>query len=1614
MTTTSTCRSAAYPVALALLLCAGCGKQQATQPAAPAATTTLPAAPQAERRHVPATHAPVAPRTQFVSADGRITNAVYAPYGSFEDWRGPGWAELEFDELAADCAAQPDNPDTWYRLGMSLYGDPSNQVACLEKAVRLAPDALRPRLVLAGTIAQSVNREDLPQSVSKEAAYTVLTAAYALVSSPAEMAAWVNAGRVLSGYGRTPSAASTALWSFVRERSGDSPLDSLAGLLLEEKDDGAVEGIGKLLASSGNEQYRAVLMPRLAGLKRSATNDPGVKQRVDALLEQYSTPYEKAMQKLWGLSSQERGRQGMALCREALELATNPQMRLSAVLNVVQDPALFRADPTNCCWMIEEAIGTEGWDSTYARSAIASLMRNGASDAVRAMVGKSLDASPSNPACVLAALTSMERFGGMYHEGREYVDLELLALARDRFPSNEAVIRALAGSYSQAECVEDERACRTLLMALAPEGRQRTADAVALLTLLVREKKLDEACQLAGQIDTLVGSNGPAALAVGACMLATGRTNDACALLMAACRNQQFAQAKMPVLQLLLTTRWPGLEDRQRILRFVIDEIGDPAGLTGYVRYSPRRSFSSMINLHDMLVRQLVDAGMYDEAFGCARASAQAGRYVSGLYDLARKPGGKERLDQCAREMLAGSCTQAAFFSSLAPACASAGLKQLSLELNVRALRCGIEQYQFIQCAGQALSLAHDLKDSALKNEAVALVDQKIRSGSIPIALLVNLRYQARHVEFEGKLDEWLDLAWQLCTNKTDPSAIQQMAQWYMERGMTGRLEQLVAPLALDSLQPSQALELLRVFRFIGDRETAKRLLDSARLSLTNSEAVARYGGEFLSMLREQMHSGDGSGKAEARSLVLAWLADPTIPSYSRYGLLTQAYDLIDRQTRTTLLERLLNEEGRGQFRNTIRSALIEAYVESGNTNGFVRLADEIRTRGAVPSWQLGQLVSQFERMNMPADAIVVCEQALEAQDTQPDQKAYMLMHEARLYLKMKENDQALRCVEDALAAVEDSGHASYMMQQAADLYLEAGKPQKGMDLLIQAFDKAASAQDACTLAQSIGYYAQRAEATFDPGSLISRLLSLERSVPTYSAAARILEQNGDPATAKGYMQQALGCAQTEEENRTVYESFARLAQACGDQDGQIQALEQLVVLADDDAKGYAMSQLAQTLIAAGDCTGAITRLGAFLAAGNGGADQRDNRDHLRRMLFEAQVTLGDKEAAWATAQTMQDWSAFLNAAQHLGRQADALPRLEQEFESGDPERRVRMASCLLSIYEQTKDQQAIAKLADAMATLAANASPRIVLDAASVLQHAGRADDALALLKKSSEKAEPGQQADSIDDRIVSLLRTLNRADDAIAWLDARPQSFVTLGLKAQIRAAQGRTDDAIELFCAAIEGVDDDNAYRKSTYAYELGAVLRQANNPGLADRVVERLLKGDAGNDPAMRQQAASLYQQVQRYDDAAAQFEKAARLVSDEHQKRQYIQQYAQCCVSGKKYEEAISAYNGLIKDDKLQWHERDQLCSSLASVYQQSGRESQAFDVYKESARDCESYIGKIRNKNEAVWARFRLAELHHLANNDNEAVRVLKKIADDCKTGPNALRAAQELKKYGY
>jgi len=1533
----------------------------------------------------------------FVSCKGRHTNLVYSADDYTRLRYGSG--RMKEEELARECAASPANADLWFLRAMEA-GSTSNQVSWLRKAVELAPDAVLPRIMLA---------QALPVDGSSGEAREVLTTVFARVTSPSEIHVWVQAAMGMAG--NSVQRGSEWLDQFLVHSSNALPARFARMDMASWRQDhvAMVEAAREVLATS-NDQYRAATIAMLktakqfAGRLYSDEANPGLDQLIDA----YGTPFEKLTDRLGSLTRSARRDRGIALCREAMHLATNAEMRVEAASILAEDNDLMAREQTNMEALLVEALGSDGWSAKGVDLFVAKLYESGNTTAVLRLLKLSTGYLTNTPSFALSVLAPYyygddmsETSGGpdlfeTEGSGAGRLDLFRLEVAervRALYPTNETVLRALARVYAEGGLFDDELACRTTALAFASSPGRKAADAAALIGRLVKKKELDAARHVADQYRCLASSNAALAAAVGTCLRAAGRTNDSSAFLLGCC-------ATMPA------------EERQQLLCALLERHGlDRATVLGAVkiaREEVRKDERSTAMLTYPVFNALVKLKQCDEALAFATERLRAGDPVYNMNALLDIPGGKEGLAALVHQWLAqGGSTQQQVNTTMAYLCGECGFEREALDLNLRALRACTSSYQIVCAASQLLNAADRFDDKKQAEEVAVLLDKAMTDPAAGLEWLRMLCWRLEGTGLEERVHRWFDVIWERTTNK--PAAAIEAAEFCMAWGRTSMVRTILAEMDTSTALPLQKQwEMHRLLDFTGDKDRAARLRTGLKSALTNAEAIARYGSQFLNLLDDERRDGSAEAEAEIRSLALGWVRNQDLDMYERLNLCDWLRGRKDAALRIELLEQLRADAASPGNRGPIESRLIEEYFNRHDTGAFFRIASEVRTRPGTDRYTIGNLAGKYEELGMYAEAVVLLEQLrADAEDTDTD----LLGKTAELYLKMNERDQAIGCIEEAAKAIPADAANAYCLKQLADLFRKAGEPQKGLALLLAAFKECAEADAACDIADTLLGFAREAELALDAAQIADTLLAVERNAQTLKAAAAIAFDMGTLDRAKQLVAEALQLAGSDREKTPLLEQAARIAEATSNHVDRLAALEQLLASANRYTRGDVQTRIVDALLDAGEFSRAAQKAKEFLADTGGSRMRSHENDELRDKLATALRNTGDTEGAWQVAQQFTGSDKYLEEALTLGKTNEAVARFEQETSADDLRQRTAAFEALLDVYGRTSNTAAMASLADKCAALAGSKSAADVALYARVLDQAGRKGDAAEVLMKAYGTATE-EQKDETARNIFTLLCDAGREKEAAAWLDGQPQEPAILSLKAQACARQGNTADAVRLCCDALDGLDAGDESGQSGCLNGLKGLMDGVQDKELVDTAVARLWRTGDARDAKLHEYVAGLYEVAERFDEACGEYQKAAGFASDDDAKRNCMEEYAQVCIRAEEYDKAIATYRSLLDNTQLDWSARDKLRTDIADVYEKSRKPQGVTETYREDIKDCEDHIRAMGTVKDVSDDQFRLVELYGKVGDGAEAVRVLQKLADDRPGTPVAARALEELKRY--
>ncbi|GEM_PF-2390338 len=1543
---------------LCLLACAAC--QRAPQSGAPAAHRTVqPAAPIA------------APRPLRMSFGGRCTNLVEQ---SVAGWHLAGQLAAEdHGAVLHACRVQPDNPDLWLLAGMYSCDD---ALAYLNRAITLAPDAFLPQLALMREVRRKSDRD---------LTYHVSTCVFACAVTPVEVMAWCDQAQANFIKGDNPAAL---LYTNFICRLPPTPQAVLARAFLAVSlgmVTDAVAATRAVLAQETNSMVRNALAARMWVLGSNvallagcdAPPAPAPLSAFDTLLQQISANPSTAIGIVW--------------CSEALQHATNASMRITVAQYLLQAHNQGRQTISNLDAFADAILGADVPPADIMATWLFLLRQAHATNALqRQLVRRPLDA-----AVALWYLKQLSWESSEQAAAQCPLDLQVLDVLAAHLPSNAAVARAMAAWYARQGLVADEIACCSMALALETNDYAKARAAAQLSDAYLKDGDSARAAALLPLLLPLAREDGVIARATALCQLAAGNSNDACELLLACCSNNNDLPQndKCELMRLVLNTTWPDAVMQTRAVQTCFDCL---------MATQLQASATLVYEMSREVLRALVQLDRPGDAFALLPKALATGSIPFELARACAKPNWKEQLAQFINAAPANLCTQYTYAVCVGDLAAAVGLRAEALALYRSALRHERQAYyDWFMHAQTALRLARELDDATARVELLENFDAVLSASAGGADRLAHLRWCCSDEVDQAQFGTWRDLVWRSSTNKLDPALLNEVIPHAMNGGQTNLLREIAAHLAAQTnLSFALQAKVCALLAFAGDTNACLQSIAALGTLLTNAAMIESCGADYLDLLLRQANN-----QSNIAALVGAWCTNAALSVHQRFQFLDRIVYNMPYQSATQSLWRLWQEATSSTTRGYIQEKLLYSFYEHQDRAALANFAEQAMRDPTTSDDTVASLARYFEYLSMPADALVLTEQLLARKPVNAEERVGLLVKLAQLYGKTDNRAQLAAYAEQALQAAPPQ----YRIQVVAGLveaFRAGGQADRAQALLLDAFNKATTAGDVGALAQYLAECNDVPGSSINPRQIAERVLAMDSSLNGVKQAATLLVRYGEYDAARACVQRALADATVPADQCYLYENLASIAAANDNVRDQADALEKLFALQSGADKRKAAEKLCAVLVECGRYDDALVRAQEMLAAMD--KTSREGQQ-LLKLTLDAQLQLGQADAAWATAQQIADPAQFTDIAQRLGHTADVRPRLEAAFQTADTVARMQLAGLLMNVYEAGKDTRAMAALAADMAASASAADPQQALAMANLCTRGGMPDAALAILKNAHANATLNARGETAR-AIVNLLQRTQRYDEALQWLATQPADTSTRALAARIYDDKGDVRTAVDAYCDLLRDAGSQGAgYDLPHY---LAHALQRANDPALIEHALARLSANNSANKPELCAGIADMFQRMQDHEKSLAWWQQAAQRESSPSQKQFYQWQMLDEYTALRRWDGVIDNCRDRLEKGSDEWGVRDQLRSKLANAYQQDGRADKADAILREQLRDCEHAAQRPGVYGNLAHVRFRLAELYRQNGQPQKSATILRALADDHKSGWFAARASQELRQY--
>ncbi len=1536
---------------------------------------------------------PFKPSRTFVSSDGRATNLVYL--SRFETYR---WLEpLGVVELERQLEREPGNADLWYRLGMvwqsQLY-DMSNAQVCFEHAAELAPDALQPRLSLLGCY--------MAQGTSEKILETFMEARVC-VANEQQRLSLMQIAMQLQQQGHVSEA-------FLKEQFDTD--DSIAYLVkancaVREKEyAAAVQYATRGYELTTNSMIRAYLASIGWRLQKAQRCDREVMERFFQVLFSNMPASLRVLYDPTAKQAQFTADTPIEKLNEALALAVSADEQWEIARLVYENPRPYAfRDTAPLKTFLDTIVGTNMPPRKRMFEALRMYTQAGLTNRlVEIITTYAGDRSTSYRDLqqilyyIRDAGNGMGREGHFYgrsaaHPLQEQMDA-VLARIIERCPSNGMMLNVVADEYALNNCLREELETRERGLACEdiPE-HIRAAMAAKLLAAYIHEDMAEKAQALMTQHAALARTYQAFAKACAEVYCGQNDTNAAWEMLRSCATGSRFAKERIGAAGALLDYRWDDRSKVEWIADAIVDEMKkaeNPGRLLNAINGPQRRAF---IDIMTQLGRESVMADIVEDCF--LRGSPWLAQ------ELMPKSLDAEAFEALVHRVEQAGKTSLYTYSSLVQFSHNLGFGAIELKLRLKALESERDIRSSINVQ-EALQLAVKLQDAAACEKLVTLIEQKPGVSS-DINTLVQFYGAALQT---GGMQQRFDRLLQACITNQTVLPYEYTAQQLMKWGKTNVLETLFDTVIRRADVPvEQQYTLLKIAVQLNKTDCIPMITGTMAAALTNTVAISRYGAQYLEAL-SRLARTDASYAGQRDTLITEWMADTALSVSVRYQFMQSMPN--DSHAYRDMMLGLLQENPPEQVASQIQYSLLGYYRNSGDKEGLGALADTMLADQGLPNSMRQNLVHVFSNAGMPDRALELCERVM-ALSTDDYEKKSAMITAMQLCVQLEAPERAL-VYADQLAAALRPGN----VQEAGSIisiYQQAGKSDKALKLCLASMRMTSDAQQLQQLASNLKNLARNnAEDVADACRAIITELAAQGCTPERLAVmASLADMAGDQDGAFRYLEDAI--RQTDHPDRQS-QYYRQLADMCRDNQmpaKEIEVLEQSINILEPRQQGKAVHRIVSLLQQQKRYEEAIARGNEFMASPVFATLDDYSRDSLIQPMITACMEVSDNEQAWNLMQKISTMYSYLGYAFQLNRLDDALPRIEQHLDSDAPVNdKINVMRDLLNYCRRnnrTAEIEATISRLDRMldAPLPADLLPTV----ADMYERAGQPDKAIDYLMQRYTEV----QGENRERMVTSLARTLQnnkRADEALVLLTAEPQTMTILETKARLLYSTKEYSAAAEAYLAAIDSVPVKETWRVDNYMRELANMAGNCNDEELTGKILARVLEK---KDATAYENAATVYERLQKYDDAAQCLANTIELTTEPDKKQAAQQRLANCSVQAGNYDDAIETYAELMKTENIAWQERVTYQERLADIYRKTDKPNAARDVLREAVRECDRAIKGLENKADAADVYLRKAGLYRTMGDPSARRDTLQYIVDHFHGTPQAEQAKQQLER---
>ena len=699
----------------------------------------------------------------FVSWNGKCTNLVFdADHDKFliRDNRTP-------EELQKEIDANPENPDVWFALAKCFwdrYDEVDNAYECFQKAHELAPDALMPRLYLAGKEMAQLNFDE-GIKIFRESYF------YAKNNKDRERFADVITDQALL-YTQNDFKPDWAI-NLLKEIADDTPYayKYIAEIYAySERENEALPWIKQGLSATTNIEFQ-----KFRNIKNEKEKDEEFEASYKKALEKSAIPeFDKAIIAIDNVGYYEKEEKYPELCRYAASLATNCNQKIIAF----QELAELYADNVQkekLKNLVEEIFGTNNVPAEHAVEIADLLSRVNLTNEATKLLKTAILKDTNEYKVAEMMLTTAK-------QGNEIDENIILELTK-RFPSNAIVCESIADFFSENDWFDKEIEFREKALAFSTKPLKQNYQVTFLIKRYLRFDKIAEAENLISTYSNVLSNNANLALNLSKIYCKKGQTNDAFEIIISQCQAAKYERDKEELITKLLEFKWPEKSMRKRAAHFAWETVEQ---LSIDCRYDRN------VNIYNLLIESYISLNQPDDALKACQKVFILGGAAYNFDKVCILINDPLKIEIFVRNILSEGSSQTHFYSTVAKACEQAHLPELACELFVKAWEISKENHD-INSAFRAVRLADELKNEELCNKILYDLIEICKSEKTELYDLWSVNEFLKQFDKKEQYEEIATLIIEKSKGRKRMQAIYHLAWWYMENNKTSEVEKLIA-----------------------------------------------------------------------------------------------------------------------------------------------------------------------------------------------------------------------------------------------------------------------------------------------------------------------------------------------------------------------------------------------------------------------------------------------------------------------------------------------------------------------------------------------------------------------------------------------------------------------------------------------------------------------------------------------------------------------------------------------------------------------------------------------------------------------------------------------------